>query len=162
MGCTRDTEIKHSSAGWCVFPPFFNIWIQKEFPLRSLFWFFSETQRMWGFCCDRAALGLLQRQGGAGESIQRVEYIIIYSILSPWQLMCSSFSTSCSVLGAPLGFSGCLKGLWNEKVLQWILSFFSGCKLWVRSLSQISGVFFWSLPTLMEWFLEAGWVCDTL
>lgn len=96
---------------------------------------------MWGFFCGRAALGLLQGQSGAGESIQRMEYIIIYSSLSPWQLMCSSFSTSCSVLGAPLGFSGCLKGLWNEKVLQWILSFFSGCKLWVRSLSQISGVF---------------------
>lgn len=111
---------------------------------------------MWEFWCGRAALELLQRWSGAGESIQRD-----YSNLSP---MAADVQLLCHIMLNTGGSSGVFK--LPKGALKWSCSefcLFSGCKLWVRRLSQISGFFFfWSLPTLIEWFLEAGWVCDTL
>lgn len=104
-------EIKQDCAGWCLFPLCSSTFeYRRNFLLEVYSWFFSETERMWEFWCDRAALGLLQWESEAGESIQRV-----YSNLSPMtadvQLL---FYVMLNTGGAPLRFSSYLRGLWNE------------------------------------------------
>lgn len=119
-----------------VFPPlFFNIWLQKAFPLRSLFLDFQWDSE------DEGILG--QGSFGAvtvGEWGWWIHSERSSQPFSSASWCAASFPHHARYWGAPLGFSGYLEGLWNKKVLQWIF-FFPGCELWVR-LSQISGVFF--------------------
>lgn len=71
----------------------------------------------------------------------------------------ASFLCHAQYWGAPLRFSSYLRGLWNENCSEFCLFF------WLQTTNEkiISYLWiFWSLPTLIEWFLEAGWVCDTL
>lgn len=156
MGCTREQGDKAGLCRLMSFPLCSSTFeYRRNFLLEVYSWFFSETERMWEFWCDRAALGLLQWESEAGESTQRV-----YSNLSPTaadvQLL---FYVMLNTGGAPLRFSSYLRGLRNENCSEFCLFF------WLQTTNEkiISYLWiFWSLPTLIEWFLEAGWVCDTL
>lgn len=127
-------EIKQDCAGWCLFPLCSSTFeYRRNFLLEVYSWFFSETERMWEFWCDRAALGLLQWESEAGESTQRV-----YSNLSPTtadvQLL---FYVMLNTGGLLWGFQVTSGGFEMKIAVNFV--FFSGCKVQVRRLSHTSG-----------------------
>lgn len=125
----RNAEIKQNCAGWCVSPLFFNISIQKDFPL-SLFLVFQ-----W----DTEDVGIWMCQGSFGA----------VTAGNPFR----DYSNG-SWCAAPFPHPAQYWELWNEKALLWILSSFLAANYeWEDDLKSLG---FFLVFAYINWMISGS------